>query len=921
MIPALAVRSLARSPRRLVIGLLGVAVPVALFAATGFFVDTSAQRMSSQALAPVQIDMQALLRSPATPTAAIADRLAKQAGVTRVEPFTSVDLPATLPGSAAPRTVRVFAVRPDYLQNHSWVRPVNGSLTQGALLTQSLLPPGAATGGTVSLQVPGSPTPVALPVGGTVDLRRADAWYALLAGDNQGNVAYVPDAMVVDAGVFAARVLPALQAQALAQAQAQAQPPAGGTAATTTGAGPPTPGALSVQLHVSFDRGIFVADPNIAFNRSTGLRRTLERSSPGQITVLDNLGDSLGAARKDATNAKVLFLFLGVPGVLVAGALAVATAGSLASAQRRELGLLRLRGATDRQISRLTATLAGLIGLGGSVLGLGIGALGVTVLLGTGAWRGVSSTSILSSAVLASVVGLTVTALSLRTSSRAARGSSIVSQRRQLDPGGQPLWRRRRLDLLAIGLGVAVLVINAASGGFRTTPSESQTLSLSFYLLLAPVLLWVGVALLGLRGVSAALGRWTSPSRSRPLTSWVGAALRWLGRRPGRSIATAAIGILAVAFGTNLLAFVNTYDGAKRTEAALTVGADLRITPPATVPAPQPPLSDPGIAASTPVRALTLRVGADSRSAYAIDPASFAATVPVGPIDAAGRTVDRSVLATPAAALISTSFARDFNVVVGDPLSVGIRDTAGKTRSVVLTTVGEYTSVAPAAPGADIVTSTSIFGLPTDPTSVPAVAVPGSPPAGPGAVPQPDFYLARLAPGADVSKTAAVLRAAGPAPGTFTVLTYGDAVAKEQSTLATLNLAGLGTIETAGTIIIATLGLALLGAFLVLERRREYAVMRSLGATTRQVLVPPALEGSATLLISLLLGIPIGIGMTTITTRVLTPLFSISPALVQVPVGRVALLALGVAAAGGLALLTSLALVARLRTVAVLRES
>ena len=146
-------------------------------------------------------------------------------------------------------------------------------------------------------------------------------------------------------------------------------------------------------------------------------------------------------------------------------------------------------------------------------------------------------------------------------------------------------------------------------------------------------------------------------------------------------------------------------------------------------------------------------------------------------------------------------------------------------------------------------------------------------------------------------------------------------MAKEQSTLATLSLSGLGRIETAGAIIIATLGIALLGAFLVLERRREYAILRSLGADTRQVLIPPALEGGATVLVSLLLGVPIGIGMTTITTRVLTPLFSISPPLVRVPVGALALLVGGVIGAALLVIAAALTAAARLKTVTVLRES
>jgi hypothetical protein len=70
-----------------------------------------------------------------------------------------------------------------------------------------------------------------------------------------------------------------------------------------------------------------------------------------------------------------------------------------------------------------------------------------------------------------------------------------------------------------------------------------------------------------------------------------------------------------------------------------------------------------------------------------------------------------------------------------------------------------------------------------------------------------------------------------------------------------------------------------------------------------------------------LLGVPIGIGMTTITARVLTPVFSISPPLVRVPMNSVALLVARVLAAAPLVIAARLIAVARTTTVSVVRES
>lgn len=193
--------------------------------------------------------------------------------------------------------------------------------------------------------------------------------------------------------------------------------------------------------------------------------------------------------------------------------------------------------------------------------------------------------------------------------------------------------------------------------------------------------------------------------------------------------------------------------------------------------------------------------------------------------------------------------------------------------------------------------------------------------ASPGALPPPDYYLARVSPGHTVGHAAArLISAAGTSAGR-TGQTFKDALAKDQSTLTTLDLTGLSRIEIAGTLTITALGIALLGAFLILERRREYAVLRSLGATTRQVLVPPAIEGLTTVAAALALGLPIGLGMTTITTRILTPLFTLSPPLIRVAPASIAGLAGLVTLASGLSLTGSLVVVARLRTVSALRES
>lgn len=131
-------------------------------------------------------------------------------------------------------------------------------------------------------------------------------------------------------------------------------------------------------------------------------------------------------------------------------------------------------------------------------------------------------------------------------------------ERRLLQLGWAPVWRRARLDVVAIAIGLAVLAINSFSGGLIQAPIEGTTLALAFYVLLAPIAIWLGATLLIIRGLLVLLTNWARPDRSGPLPSWPSAALRWLGRRPAPTGSALALGALAVAFGTYVLTFAAT---------------------------------------------------------------------------------------------------------------------------------------------------------------------------------------------------------------------------------------------------------------------------------------------------------------------------------------------------------------------------
>ncbi len=867
------------APQRLLLAAVAVALPVATLAATLLFVDTSLRSMTRVALEPVQVEMRALAASLDTDMRQVARQLAAVHDVSRVDLFGSADVVVSVPGRAARIPARLFAVDQNYLTHHNWVR-TTGDLGRGALLTGALSS-GLTDASTVSIDLAKGTTPLGLTlrVAGQVELRDASTWFAIPSGDVQGDLAVTPRAVVVDYRTFERTVLPALR-RSLGP----------GTSVTNPGLSDLPP--ASNEVHVAVDHGAYPADPSAAAAWSASLRRVLERAAPGDVIVADNAGEPLGEAAADAANAKILFILLGVPGALVAAALGLTAAAALAEAHRREDALLRMRGATDRQLVRLAAGHGALAGTAGAVLGLLAAAAGVSAVVGHPAWRDVPPGRLTQTALLAIAMGTVTIAARLVPMVRSGRRSEIVMARRHLEAARTPSWLRSRLDVVALVVGGAILGGNILVGGLKPTPVEGQAVALSFYVLLAPLALWVGTTLLMVRGLHALLVRHSRPERAAPLTTWRATVLRWLGRRPARTSGAVVLGALAIAFGTEVATFVATYGHAERADARAAFGADLRLTP--TGPRQQLPALGTGIAAVTPIRTIPGRAGSDRKNIMAIDAASYRAAA-VSPQITRGAGVS-ALAADRSGVLVAEEIAKGFQLSPGDTLPVTVfPDDPDALQKLDLHVVGVYRAFPPTDPLAEMVVTTAALTRP----------------------PAADFYLARVTHGRSPDEVAAELRRSGSA---LSVTTISENIRQQQRGLTAVNLDGLSRIELAGAGLIAAVGVGVLGAFLVIERRRELAILRTLGADTRHVLGGPLLEGSVAAIGSLVVGVPVGIGLGIITIRVLNLFFALPPPLVVVPSAQIVALAALVVTASAVALGIALLGIRRRGVAAVLRE-
>jgi putative ABC transport system permease protein len=902
-------RLVRRPLRRFLLGAVGVAFPVAMLGAMLLFVDAAVQSMTVAALDPVQVEMRALASTLNVDMAAAGAQIATVPGVRQVDRFASADVVVSANG-ASPTPARLFAVDPVYPEHHPEVVMSPGGLQAGAVLAEPLrVVPGFDTATTISITLPAAPPPpppppapapptdeeapaeeppppppwsMTLPVGGTADLREASTWYAVPSGDAQGDIALVPRALVIDYGTFERSVLPELRIAA------------GGDASWAFNPGATDLPQASVEEHVTIDHAAYPVDPGQAITWSNRTRRVIERQAAGNLVVADNAAEVLTFAKEDATNAKILFLLLGVPGVLVGAGLGVAAAGALAESQRREQSLLQLRGATGRQLVTLTTAEAAVTGLVGAALGLVVAAAAVAAVIGRPVWSEVPAGRLQVSAALAVGAGVLTTAIRLVPVLRSRRRTEVDTGRRRLDSEWDPAWRRGHLDFVALGVGVLILGVNVLAGGLKQTPIEGQTLALAFYVLLAPIALWLGVVLLVVRILLALLSRLARPGRPTQLRSWPGTAVRWLGRRPARTAAALILSALAVAFGTTVTAFTDTYEAARTNDLVSALGSDLRLTPPVDAQGPPPPIA--GVAVTSPIWEVPARVGTDRKIISALDIASYEQAVAAPPRMLSGESVG-ALTGDPAAVLINKELQDGFSVGPGDFLPVTVfPDDPSRTRVLTLRVVGVFRSVPPMEPPAELFMPTTSFPFP---------------------LPPPDFYLARLSPGASPAAVAEEVRRQLP---TYTVTTRSTLVLPEQRALTALSVRKLGQLETVAAGLVAAVGVAILGAFLVLERRRESIILRTVGASTGQVITAPVVEGAIAVFGGLAIGIPVGLGLGVLNIRILALFFTLPPPLLVVSTAAVGALAAVVVGTSVVALAGALLRVARQAAAPVLRE-
>jgi putative ABC transport system permease protein len=827
----------------------------------------------------------------------VRTKIASIPGVESADGLAFVDLPAgslTARGVVVRSPVRVFAFDSRYREHYPSIRLVAGSLggTGAVLSAEASRALGVRPGGAVTLRLPAGRV-LALPIRGVADLSRARPLFASRRSRTLGAFLYVPQSIVVTPAAFARGILPALRAESAEL---------GGIVKS-----------LPVEeVDVRVERGRLRADPAAALRQTRIVARSIGRIASRQDYLIDNVSNTLVVAQADAATGKRMFVFLGLPAILLAAALAAYAGGVLAAAQRREAANLRLRGGDRCHLVRMLAYRTLAVAGAGSVIGVACGFLSALALLGSGALLKAPLADLALSALAALGGGILVTGFALFVPGRRALVREIAQERRELTLLSAPAWQRVRLDLFLIVAAVAseaIVVWTGALDAPLASVSEGRSVSLPSRLLVVPLLVWAGGVLLAARLLLAIAVRVPVAPSPHFGALLPGLAIRSLRRRPWE-LATGIVALgLVIAFGTSLRAFIASYDAAKSADARFVVGADLRITPIGGAPPSAAHLRVGGVGGVTPVVSgleNSVLIGAFRRATTdlaAIDPASFGRVVRLSGssfADGSAREAIAALRADPRGVLIDSATAGDLSVETGDRVRIVLALGTVRETRVEFRVAGLFTRLAAFARSPNLVVGLGAYDTATATTRV-------------------DFFLARTNDHghAGIARAVTALRAGG---SPLAIETTEGAFDEDQSSLTALDVRSLVDLGSLFTLLMSVAVIAIFTFGLILQRRRELVVLRALGMHAREVRSLVLGEAALVACGGLLSGLIAGACSGFLLVQALRSLFIVPPAF-DLPVGALAGLVLAAVVATLIASVAAIAALRRVSSTEILRES
>jgi putative ABC transport system permease protein len=830
---------------RLLAATVGTALGVALLASVGSFLAASTATMTSRASAGVAVDWQVeIARDRASETPAVLKSLRQDPSTVAAVPVGFANTPglgATTRGTTQSTGAgRVLGIPANWRTTFPLAMRLLTGSTDGVLIAQQTAANlQVQTGDHVTIKRAGLPS-YSETVAGVVELPQADSLFQKVGAPPGSQLSAPPDNVVL---------LPAKEFAHRYDALQRSRPDQVGT-----------------QIHVRRSHAL-PDSPASAFVQESGQARNSELATSGAGVVGDNLGTVLDAARGDAAYARILFLFLGLPGVVLAGLVTTAVARSGAERRRREQELLRARGATTSRLWGLVLAETALVSVAGSVLGLGAALLVGWLSFGSPRF-GASTSSSLAWSALAAAVGIITAVLAV---ALPARKELSVKQGTR-SGADRPRWLAYGFDIVLLLVAGALFL---AAGRNKYTlvlaPEGVPTLSVSYWAFLAPALAWIGSGLLTWRLADLLLGpgRGVLARLLRPVTGNLsGPSSAMLSRQRSLIARSVVLVALALSFSISTATFNATYKQQAEVDAQLTNGADVTVTQ-----SPGQQL-DPGLTGklekTSGVKAVEQMqhrfayVGSDLQDLYGINPSTIRRATSLQDPYFQGATADQSLQrlsSTPDGILVSAETVNDFQLAKGDHLKLRLQDArTGRYQSVTFSYVGIANEFPTAPKDSFLVANSSYVARQTGNDAI-------------------GTYLVRT--DGNIKDVAARVRSIVGTQGQ--VGTIDDARGLVSSSLTSIDMSGLTKLELSFAILLVAAAGGVVVGLSLNERRRTLAVLVALGARKAQLARLNRAEPVLVIVVGTALGVLAGWGLSHVLVKMLTGVFDPPPSSLAFP--------------------------------------
>ncbi len=797
-------------------------------------------------------------------------------------------------------SVRVFGFDTSYAKIDPTIKMLQGAQVLGAAVisAEAAEKLSVGLGDSIMIDLPDGTT-VSKKVSGIADLTQARTIFSSRHGANLEVFLYVPTSVILDVEDFKNEILAPFQRANSARGERVK--------------------SLPIQeIDIRLEREQLNAEPAVALKEAELIGASVSNVAPGQGFLLNHVSNTLSVASGDAGVAKQMFVFLGLPGILLAAFLAAYAGIVLSSSQRREQAILRIRGASRKLLLSMLSVRVSFITACGAFVGVLFGFITAAIVVGLPTLLRATATSLGFSAFIGTVAGLGATGLALYVTGRRSIDQEINIDRAKYVLG-QPKWRQYWLDLAGIAIVAIATYFVVVNAGFQGEPGSvyvGRSVSIPLGLLCLPIVAWLCGNLFGGRIVAGLLLHSKSLSDralNKPFSLLFGLSIR----RRAWALAEAAIIIgLIIAFGTSLAVFTASYKEAKIADTRYVLGSDIKIAP---TPASRQVYHSskaqsfitPGIDSAAPViygiHNVILRSNrtSDVASLAAIDPDSYMRVAPFGDTHFSnGKASVALALLNPNSntVLLSYDMASFLKAKVGDTIHILLGKDTSEQVDVDFVVAGLFKNLPGFPDGAD-----ALMNIARHETLAPIVPV--------------SFFLAHTREPSDafINKTAQTLQSGVAADDALVIESRLTTLAKDQSSLASLNIDGLLKIDSAYSLAMGTMVVAIFVFGLLLSRRREYVTLKAQGMSSREIRALIGAEATTATIAGSLVGVPVGLVMAYYFINVLRPLFVLNPPYI-IPYGSLTVIVGSVIAAAIITSAAASSLVNRLKATELLRD-